>query len=153
MFQKKKWIRIGFVSLTLILLIALFLCVSISGEPLMAGGAVCISFDKWDMLRADKIIINYRGETYTVTDSEFIQSFSKETLAGTYSEYCCSNLDDGWVEIYRGSRLLRRMRFIANHDAFAYEADLTHWVLFGKEGHAFISSDLRQKLQEIVGRH
>ncbi len=153
MFQKKKWIRIGFVSLALILLITLFLCVGISGDPLMAGGAVCISFDKWDMLRADKIIIDYRGELYTVTNPEFVQAFSKETLAGTYSEYCCSNLDDGWVEIYRGNRLVRRMRYIANHDAFAYEADITHWVLFGKEGHAFLSSDLHQKLQEIVSTH
>lgn len=150
MFQKKKWIRIGFASLTLILLITLFLFVSISGDPLMAGGAVCISFDKWDMMRADKIIIHYLGETYTVTDIEFVQAFSKETLAGTYSAYCCSNLDDGWVEIYRGNRLVRHMRYIANHEAFAYEADITHWVLFGKEGHAFLSKDMWEKLHKIV---
>ncbi len=117
----------------------------------MAGGAICISFDKWDMLRADKIIIDYRGELYTVTDSEFVQAFSKETLAGTYSEYCCSNLNDGWVEIYRGDRLLRRMRYIANHDAVAYEADITHWVLFGKEGHAFLSPNMWKKFYEIIG--
>lgn len=116
----------------------------------MAGGAVCISFDKWDMLRADKIIIGYRGETYTVTDPAFVQAFSQETLAGTYSDYCCSNLDDGWVEIYRGNRLLRRMRYIANHEAFAYEADVAHWVLFGEEGHAFLSRDMWEKLHEII---
>lgn len=151
MSQKKKRIMIGLVSLSLILMIVLSLNVSISGEPLDAGGAVCISFDKWDMLRADKIIIGFDGETYTVTDPEFIRAFSKETLAGSFHEYCCSNLDEGWVEIYRGDRLVRRMRYIANHEAFAYEADITHWVLFGKEGHAFLSSDLRQKLQEIIG--
>ncbi len=116
----------------------------------MAGGAVCISFDKWYMLQADKIIIDYRGELYTVTDPEFVQTFSKETLAGTYSEYCCSNLNDGWVEIYRGDRLLRRMRYIANHDAVAYEADFTHWVLFGKEGHGFLSRDMCKRLHEII---
>ena len=116
----------------------------------MAGGAVCISFDKWDMLRSDKIIIGYRGETYTVTNPEFVLGFSRETLAGTYSEYCCSDLDDGWVEIYRGNRLVRRMRYIANHDAFAYEADITHWVLFGKEGHAFLSKGTWEKLHEII---
>lgn len=149
--KKKKWIMIALVSLCLILLITLSLNVSISGEPWMAGGAVCISFDKWDMLRADKIIIGYRGETYTVADPEFVQAFSQETLAGTYSGYCCSNLDDGWVEIYRGNRLLRRMRYIANHDAFAYEADVAHWVLFGEEGHAFLSRDMWEKLHEIIG--
>lgn len=150
MFQKKKWIRICLISLTFILLIVSFLCISISGEPLMAGGAVCISFDKWDMLRADKIIIGFQGETYTVTDSEFIRAFSQETLSGTFYEYCCSNLNEGWVEIYRGERLLRRMRYIANHEAFAYEADITHWVLFGKEGHAFLSKDMWEKLHKII---
>ena len=152
MFQKKNWdkiSRICHVSLCLLLLIALVLCVDISGKPLEAGGAVCISFDRWDMLRADRIIINLHGEIYTITDHEFVQAFSKETLAGTYSEYCCSELNDGWVEIYRGDRLLRRMRYIANHDAFAYEADIAHWVLFGKEGHAFLSRDMCNKLQEI----
>lgn len=150
MSQKKKKIILGLVCLCLILLIALSLNVSISGEPWMAGGAVCISFDKWDMLRADKIIIGYRGKTYTVTDPAFVQAFSQETLAGTYSDYCCSNLEDGWVEIYRGDRLVRRMRYIANHEAFAYEADLTHWVLFGKEGHAFLSRAVWEKLREII---
>jgi hypothetical protein len=147
----KKRIIACLVCLSLALLLVLFLNVSISGAPHMAGGAICISFDKWDMLRADKIIIGFRGETYTVTDPAFIHAFSNETLAGTFHEYCCSNLNEGWVEIYRGDRLVRRMRYIANHEAFAYEADLTHWVLFGKEGHAFLSSDLRQKLQEIIG--
>ena len=148
--SRKRWIMGALVSLCLILLAALFLNVSISGEPGMAGGAVCISFDKWDMLRSDKIVIGYRGETYTVTDPVFVRSFARETLAGTYSEYCCSNLNDGWVEIYRGDRLLRRMRYIANHEALAYEADAAHWVLFGEEGHAFLSKNVWEKLHEII---
>ena len=151
MSKKKIWIKIGQLTLCLIALIALLLCVGISGKPLDAGGAVCISFDKWDMLRADKLVLCFNGQIYTVTDPAFIRAFSKETLAGTSHEYCCSNLNDGWVEIYRGDRLIRRMRYIATHDAFAYDADYTHWVLFGKEGHAFLSGDLRQKLQAIIG--
>ena len=152
MSQKKKKIIIGLLSLFLILLIILPLNVSISGGLLDEGGVVCISFDKWNMLRADKIIISCGGETYTVTDLEFIREFSKETLAGTSREYCCSDSNDGWVEIYRADRLVRRMRYIANHAAFAYEADLSHWVLFGKEGHAFLSSDLQQKLLEVLSK-
>ena len=153
MSQKKTWIKIGRLSVCFIFLIALFLCVGISGKPLDAGGAVCVSFDKWDMLRADKLIIGFGGQSYTVTDPEFIRAFSKETLAGTFHEYCCSNLNEGWVEIYRGDRLVRRMRYIANHEAFAYEADLTHWVLFGKEGHAFLSRDMWEKLHEIISTY
>ena len=152
MSAKKKKIAIILASLFLLLLIIASLNVSISGEPWMAGGAVCISFDKWDMLRADKIIISCRGETYTVTDPAFVWAFSKETLSGTYHEYCCSKLNDGWVEIYRGDRMIRRMRYIENHDAFAYEADASHWVLFGKEGHAFLSRDVWEQLRKFTGR-
>ncbi|MBR2890259.1 MAG: hypothetical protein IKC09_08310 [Oscillospiraceae bacterium] len=151
MSQKKKKLLIALAVVCLIFLILLSLNVSISGEPWMAGGAVCISFDKWDMLRSDKIVIGYRGKTYTVTEPGFVQAFSKDTLSGTYSGYCCSNQDDGWVEIYRGDRLLRRMRYIANHEAFAYEADAAHWVLFGEEGHVFLSTDVWKKLHEIIG--
>ena len=45
----------------------------------------------------------------------------------------------------------RRMHYIANHDAFAYEADSTRLVLFGEEGHAFLSKDMGEKLHEIIG--
>ena len=148
--KKRTWIIIGSICLCVAVLLVLSACVSISGEPLMAGGAVGISFDKWDMLRADKVIVCLHDETYTVTDPAFVEAFAKESLSGTYSEYCCSGLDDGWVEFYRGDRLLRHMRYIANHSALAYEADATHWVLFGREGHAFVSNDLHQKLLEFL---
>lgn len=150
--ERKILMPVVLLSVCLILIIILFLNVSINGKPFDAGGTICISFDKWDMMRADKIVFAVGGETYTVTDAEFIRAFSQETLAGTFHEYCCSNLNEGRVEIYRGERLLRRMRYIANHDAFAYEADITHWVLFGKEGHAFLSKDMWEKLHSIIGR-
>ncbi len=135
-------------------LLAIILClnVSIAGKWWMAGGCVCISFDKWDMMRADKIIVEFRGETHTVTDPTLVRSLSRETLSGTYVDYCCVQQDDGWMEVYRGDRLLRRMRYISNHDAFAYEADATHWVLFGDEGHAFLSKETGDGLREIMGR-
>ena len=148
--RKKSWIKIGLLGFCSVLVIASLLCVGISGEPLDAGGAVCISFDKLDMLRADKLIFGFNGKTYTITDPDFIKSFCKETLAGTHQSYCCSDLDEGWIEIYRGERLVRRMRCIANHQAFAYEADLAHWVLFGKEGHAFLPRDIWEELQEFT---
>jgi len=149
---KKKGRVILLVSLCVVLLVlVLSLNVSVAGEPGMAGGCVSISFDKWDMLRADRVIIETRGETYTVTDPAFVRSFSRETLAGTYKDYCCAQMEDGWMEIYRGNRLLRRMRYISNHNALAYEADAAHWVLFGKEGHAFLSEDMCKKLEEIIG--
>ena len=150
MFRKNKWCIVCVICLCLGVLLTLLFTAGISGEPLMAGGVVCISFDKWDMQRADKIVIGHRGETHTIKDAGFIKAFCKETLAGTYHEYCCSDLDEGWVEIYRGDRLVRRMRYVANHDAFAYEADIAHWVLFGNEGHAFLSKDVRDQLDEIL---
>lgn len=135
----------------LLLIVVFSLNVSIAGEPWMAGGCISVSFDKWDMLRADKMIVHFRGEQFVITDKEFVQNFTAGTLAGTYSDYCCANLDDGWVEIYRGDRLIRRMRYIENHDAFAYEADFAHWVLFGDEAHVFFSGEICSQLRQLIG--
>lgn len=151
MSKTKKMVIIVLVSLLLLTQITVSQFVSIDGEPWMAGGAVCISFDKWDMMRADRLVVGYRGKTYTITERELVRAFSKETLAGTYSDYCCAGLNEGWVEVYRGDRLLRRMRYVGNHNAIAYEADDTHWVLYGEEGHAFLSNDTWNKLYAIIG--
>ena len=129
----------------------LLLNVSIAGEPEMAGGCVCISFDKWDMLRADKIVITYRGQTHTVTDPNFVLGFTQGTMAGTYSDYCCANLQEGRIEIYRGDRLLRTMRYVENHDAFVYDEDATRWVLGGGEGHVFLTGWVRDEFRRLVG--
>ena len=149
--MKKKRITIIIGSLIALLVIYLFLNVSIAGKPGDCGGCISISFDKWDMQRADKVIIYFRGEQYTVTDTEFIQALTRETLAGTFSEYCCSHFEDGWVEIYKGDRLIRRMRYIENHGALAYEADIGHWVFTGEESHVFLSRDVEIQLREIIG--
>lgn len=149
--RAKRYIIAGLVCIFLI--ITLFLNASIAGEPGDAGGCISISFDKWDMQRADKVMIYYDGEQYTVTDPEFIQALTTETLAGTFSEYCCSHFEDGWIEIYRGDRLIRRMRYIENHGALAYEADIAHWVLSGEESHAFLSREVEDQLRQIIGKN
>ena len=117
----------------------------------MAGGGVCVSFDKWNLMRSDKIVLEVSGEVYTITDEDLIRSISKESVAGTYSDYCCAHSPDGWMEIYRGDCLLRRMDYVSNHGALAYDADITHWVFFGEKGHAFLSNETRQKLETIIG--
>ena len=148
--RKKKWIKSACLCTGIALAVLLILNVSINGDPYSAGGCVCISFDKWDMLRADKLVVKFRGETYTITDPDFVRSFAGDTLAGTYTDYCCAILDDGWVEVYRGDRLIRHMRFIENHGALAYEADSLHWVLFGDEGHAFLSHETDKQLRQLI---
>ena len=152
MFQnKKRRMILGLMGLCVVfLLILACFTVSIAGKPGDAGGCIAISFDKWDMQRADRAIVYFRGEMYVITDVEFVRTLAAETTAGTFHDYCCANLDDGYMEIYRGERLLRRMRYIQNHDAFAYEADVGHWVLFGKEGHAFLNRETAKELEEIL---
>lgn len=138
-----------------ILLLALILVpnVGIANGLEDAGGCVSVSFDKRDMMTADKLVIQINGEQYTTTDTDFIRAFAQETLAGTHSDYCCAKTEyDKWIEIYKGDRLIRRMRWIQNHDAIAYEADATHWVLSGEEGHSFLSDDVRRKLYEMIGK-
>ena len=151
---KKKGIILVVIGLCAVLLaVMLATNVSIGGAPTMAGGCVCISWDKWDMMRADKIVLALSDESYTITDPELIRALAEDTLTGDYTNYCCAKEEDGWIEIYRGDRLLRRMRYIENHNAFAYEADGSHWVLFGNEGHAFLEQDTIQKLGDYIGEN
>lgn len=149
---KKKCLQAAlWVAVLVILIATILLNVSVAGRPVFAGGCISVTFDKWDMMRADKVIIHFDGKQYTVTDTKFIRDLCKETLAGTLSSYCCSDFDDGWIKIYRGDRLIRRMRYIENHEAFAYEADPAHWVLFGDESHAFLSKQTWEQLRAIIG--
>ena len=152
MFQnKKRMVILGVMGLCVIFLIILAcLTVGVAGKPGEAGGCIAISFDKWDMQRADKVIMYYNGQEYVITDVEFVRTLTAETMAGTFQDYCCANLDDGYMEIYRGERLIRTMRYIQNHDAFAYEADAGHWVLFGEEGHAFLSRETAKQLEARI---
>lgn len=152
--MKEKWMkRIG----TLLILAAVItlLCVNVSiGQDIaMAGGCVSISFDKWDMLRADKLVVTCKGQQYVSEDTDFVRSFAEATLSGTMTDYCCAKENYATVEIYRGERLLRRYRYIENHDAFAYEGDMSHWVLFGKEAHAFVSGKTIDQFRQMLGLH
>ena len=140
---KKKWIIIA------IVLLILLLNVDIAGRPEMAGGCVCVSFDRWDMLQADKIVIEFRGQTHTVTDRNFILGFTQATMAGTYSDYCCANLQEGRIDIYRGDTLLRSMRYVENHDAVVYDEDASRWVLGGEEGHVFLTGWVKDELRKL----
>ena len=125
--------------------------VGIDANLKMAGGGLCISFDKWDMERANKIVVQVGDENYTLTDLELVRAIARESVAGTYSDYCCAHSPDGWMEIYRGDKLLRRMDFMSNHGGLAYDADASHWVLFGEQGHAFLSKETRDNLEKIIG--
>lgn len=134
-----------------VLLALLVLNVGIAGRPEMAGGCVCVSFDRRDMLRADKIVIEFRGKTHTVTDRNFILGFTQAAMAGTYSDYCCANLQEGRIEIYRGDRLIRSMRYVENHDAVVYDEDAARWVLGGEEGHVFLTGWVKDELRRLLG--
>ena len=131
-------------------LLRLILNIGFNGAPLESGGCVCVSFDKWNMLTADRLVLCVGNKQYESADTALIRSVAWESAAGTHNEYCCSHLDDGWIEIYKGDHLIRRMRWIRNHGSLAYEADPGHWVLFGDEAHAFLSEDVCAKLEAII---
>lgn len=154
--KAQKWellVILALLLLALILSLILIPNVSVASGLKDAGGCVSVSFDKRDMMTADKLVIKIGAAEYTTTDTDFIRQFAQETVAGTHSDYCCANTEyDKWIEIYKGDRLVRRMRWIQNHDAIAYEADADHWVLFGDEGHSFLSNDVRRKLYEMIGK-
>lgn len=148
--KKKRIRRIVFWSC-----VAVLLLLNIATDcSLDDSGSLCISFDKWDMTTADKVVIFDGEQQYTVTDADFVRNLTREAVvACDTNRYCCANDDvDTWIEIYKGDRLIRHMRWIQNHDALAYEADLAHWVLFGEEGHVFLSSEVRRALYKIIGK-
>ena len=147
--MKRKWLCILLILAAMVTF--LWLNVSVDHDITMAGGCVSISFDKWAMRRADKLVVTCKGEQYVSEDSDFVRGFAEATLAGTYTDYCCADENYATVEIYRGDRLLRRYRYIENHDAFAYEADLTHWVLFGRESHAFVTGEVINAFRQMLG--
>ena len=150
--RKKK--RIWVLAICLCLGIFLLLNVGIAGGWETDHSALCISFDKWDMMTADKVVVWNSGNQYTVTDPEFVRQLTRETTVAAYNEqYCCASETGGWIEIYKGDRLVRRMRWATGHSMVAYEADLLHWVFFGKEGHASLSNELIEKLNELTGKN
>lgn len=150
--KTELFVVLALLLLALILAIILIPNVGVASGIKDAGGCISVSFDKWDMMHADKLVIKIGAAEYITTDTDFIQQFARETLAGTHSDYCCARTEyDKWIEIYKGDRLIRRMRWIQNHDAIAYEADAGHWVLFGEEGHSFLSNDTRRTLYEMIG--
>ena len=147
--MKRKWLCI-----LLILALAggaLVAHVSVGQDIAMAGGCVSINFDKWAMRRADKLVVICNGQQYVSEDVDFVRAFAEATLSGTMTDYCCANENYAAVEIYRGDRLLRRYRYVENHDAFAYEGDGIHWVLFGKEAHAFVTGEVIDQFRLLVG--
>ena len=147
----KRWIGLGIGLIFAAAIVLLSLNVSIAQDIAMAGGCISVSFDKWDMRRADKMVVTCKGAQYVSEDTEFVRDFAEGTLAGTMTDYCCAKENYATVEIYRGDRLLRRYRYVENHDAFAYEADGTHWVLFGEESHAFVSGETIRQFRRMLG--
>ena len=87
--MKRKWLCI----LLIFVAVVTFLClnVSIDSDIAMAGGCVSISFDKWDMRRADKMVVICKGQQYVSENTDFVRGFAEATLAGTYTDYCCTS--------------------------------------------------------------
>ena len=137
----------GCIALAVVLLLALNVSADCS---LDAGGCLSISFDKWAMTHADRLVVFDGQKEVTITDRDFIRSFGREVASGSHKDYCCAQDDIAWAELYKGDRLICRLRYVPNHDAFAYEADLFHWVLFGTEAHSFLSDELRHQLSEYL---
>lgn len=149
MSAKKIYRRILAWCITVVAVLLLVLNVSLDCS-LDAGGCLSVSFDKWAMTHADRLVVFDGHKEVTITDRDFLRSFGKEVASGSLKDYCCAREEGAWAELYRGDRLVRRLRFIPNHDAFAYEADFCHWVLFGGEGHSFLSDDLRHQLSDYL---
>jgi hypothetical protein len=148
-----KNLVVSTILLAAILLLSMFCAVGCSPDMGLHGACVSISFDKRDMLAADRLVLKLPSGEYTVTDKNLVQTLAREVLTATSTEdYCCGNLNEGFFSFYQGDKLIRKMRFIQNHRILVYETDGAHWVLFGKEGHCEFSAATEEQLCKAISR-
>ena len=117
------------------------------------GGCISVTFDKLQMMNADRAVIRVGDKSYEITDDELIRQITAETRVATNTDLCNHNTDR-WIDIYCGDTLIRSMMWENNHDGIiVYHADICHWVIPSDSGLGIVypSEALLQKLEEIIG--
>ena len=77
--KTELFVVLALLLLALILAIILIPDVGIASGIKDAGGCISVSFDKWDMTHADKLVIKIGAAEYITTDTDFIHQLARET--------------------------------------------------------------------------
>lgn len=141
--------------------VLLFLCCGLVSCNLFsrdAGACLAISpFGRLELLGVDKAVVAVDGEAVTVTDPELLGRIVDETKVATHANVCdgCC-MKERSIQLYRGDRLVRSMKWIDGHDSIrVYEADLTHWIFqevgagFRQTGYVELSDELIRELEGL----
>jgi len=147
--SKKTVIILVFI-LTFIILS--FFCVSISINPFDNGGCFSVTFDKFPMLIADRVVIRVGDKKFEITDNEMVCEVTSATICATNTDLRYPKTNR-WIDIYCGNILIRSMRWEDNHNGIiVYHADIFHWVFpsINGDGLVYPSIDLIEKLEEVI---
>ena len=110
-------------------------------------------FGRLELLGVDRAVVTVDGESVTVTDAQLLGRIVDETTVATVADICdgCC-LKDRTIDLYRGDKLVRSMKWIDGHDnVLVYKADLTHWMFppSAKAGRVILSKELVSALEAL----
>ena len=157
--RKINWELLGFIGSIVFVLICV--CCGLASANLIHGGpGKCVSiapFGKLEVMGIDKAVITVGGVSVTVTDANLLSRIVDETKVATHSYTCThDNMKDRCIDLYRGDKLVRSMKWYECQDAVrVYDVDLTHWIFpelgagVAEAGYAELSRELVKELNGL----
>lgn len=151
--KRKRILCLGVCLAAAVVLIVLpAVSAAVSMNPSDNGGCFSVAFDKAAMRSADRAVICVNEERYEISDPALVREIADQTLAATNTDLRHPNTER-WIELYRGDRLIRRMRWEDNHGGIVvYEADWLHWVFPSDSGEGLVypSEELLAQLNALI---
>lgn len=148
--KKVNWEFVVFICL--IGLIIFFICCGLSASNPKSKCLAISPFGKLEIMGIDKAVITVDGETVTVTDTELLNRIVDETKVATEAVSCDHGLKDRTIDLYRGDKLVRSMKWYDCQDLVrVYDADLTHWIFSPatEAGYVELSKELVKDLEAL----
>ena len=141
-------------------LVVAFLCCGLASCNLLSGDVgKCLAispFGKLELLGVDKAVVTVDGEAVTVTDPALLERIVDATKVATHANVCDDSMKDRTIELYRGDRLVRSMKWSDCAGMLrVYEADLTHWIFqevgagYRQTGYVELSDELIRELDGL----
>lgn len=114
-------------------------------------GCFSITFDKFFMNTANRIVLRVGDKSYESTDTELVRKVTSETLLATNTHLCPGVGTHGWIDIYWGPIRVRSMCW-TSEGIVVYEAGVLHWIFTGEDGIGLIhpSGELSRMLTDLM---
>ena len=151
---RKALVFIMILIVTAAVLFFSFSCVSITlGQ---AGGVVAVSFDKRQIKKVDKIVIESGEESVSISDGELFESLKNELSVAKQTDLNVSfSSSPRVIKFYAEDRLVREMKMGGTgYEQWVkvYEGGKGHIILFSndKNGLVKLSDETYSKLSRLI---